>query len=240
MNENERTVCIAKAAAHALQTGTRRTVFCKGCKTAFLSGPANCAKCGRPATEDEILKHIESSMAYEITSESMDQSIPESPKFAPRVPGKRGPSEKLYTYKGEQLTLAQLSERYGMAKDTLRLRLNYGWDMELALTEPVHTKKAALVKRTSQRISHPDYVLEAKVEARLVDVTPTPVCFVNHLEKKVMRADDVASIDPKFVEETPAKVKLIRERCARLDEIDYEISLLRVERSQLIAKLEGK
>ena len=229
--DNWRTLLIAKAVAYAIQGGKRRTVFCEGCKTAFLSGPTHCAKCGRVVTEDEIMKHIEDSLADETTAENMKASVPATPQFAPRIPGRRGPPEKLHEHAGEKLTLSEWSARSGISKDTLRIRLGYGWTMTRALAEPVHEKKI-------MRISHPDYVPaiqtpipEANSEVEIA-VVPTSV-----LEARLKLADDVDSIKPEIVGEVPAAVKLIRERCQRLDEIDYEISLLRMEKQKIVDEL---
>lgn len=173
------------------------------------------------------MKHVEDSLTGETTEKSMAESAPALAQLASRESGKRGRAAKLYEYKGEMLTLAQLVERYGsaygIAVDTLCLRLDYGWDMELALTEP-----ADYISTTKDPESEPKREVE-------IAVISAPI-----LEQRLKLADDVDSIKPELVDEVPALVKLIRERCQRLDEIDYEISLLWEERRLLIAKLEGK
>lgn len=50
-------------------------------------------------------------------------------------------SNRNITYKGQTKTLAQWSEELGMNFFTLRDRLNNGWSIEKAFTQPVRRKK---------------------------------------------------------------------------------------------------
>ena len=45
-------------------------------------------------------------------------------------------------YNGQVKTIAQWANHTGIAENTIRSRLKYGWSIEKALTEPVHTKNS--------------------------------------------------------------------------------------------------
>jgi hypothetical protein len=197
-------------------------------------------------TEAEILKNIEKSLEGEANPEPMSFDAPtakETSRLPPLTPEpsrrKKGPREKLYEFKGERLPLSVWASRLATTPDVLRNRIKHGWTIERAFTEPVHAK-AALVKVASRQISHPDYVPTstsvAKMPAKIAEIDAE----VDRGTKRMILADNASTADLALVDTVPAAIQLIRDRCARLDEIDYEISLLRQERKQIVEKLENK
>jgi len=166
--------------------------------------------------------------------------------------GRRGPPEKLYKFRGERLTLTELAVKGapGLTADTLRNRLKYGWSLERSLEEPVHVKSALRAKQVSRRISHPDYIPSERREetslVSVVDASPHEIqdgrevaplsSEIQLLEKRLVAADKAVEREPE--DEVPAFIQELRERFWRLDEIDYEIALLRDERKRIHRSIE--
>jgi hypothetical protein len=138
----------------------------------------------------------------------------------PKSPRGRKPF-KVYTFGDTTGSLGVFAKKMGTTPDVLRCRLNQGWSVERAFTEPVHVKPNAVKgPRTPSRISHPDYV---PPEAR---VTPAPVAtpsvavddppFLDALRAKLAKVDE---IDEKKACVTAELAELARERAAVIDEI---------------------
>lgn len=228
---------IIEAVKQAIHSGGRRVVYCFRCKTARLDGPEYCPNCGGPLTAPPSKEASSPNAAMVDDDTEVEASkvlstavatVPASPVLS-TAPRRRGAPAKLYAFRGEMLTLEAIAERAGngLCVDTLRIRLKCGWSLERAVTEKVHTKR---VTQQPRQQAQEAIVLQPEIQQE----ANTAVAVV---EKRLIMADNTASVDVSSTDELPASVKLIRERCQRLDEIDYEISLLRVERKQIAEKL---
>lgn len=50
-------------------------------------------------------------------------------------------SNKIYTYNGETMTVAQLCDKYGVPRQLVYGRLKYGWSIEDAIEKPIDTSR---------------------------------------------------------------------------------------------------
>lgn len=57
-----------------------------------------------------------------------------------KMQGRNKRNNKRYFYRGENLTAAEWADQQGLDVRILRSRLNSGWPIERALTEPLHTE----------------------------------------------------------------------------------------------------
>ena len=57
---------------------------------------------------------------------------------------------KLLSYKGKIQTISQWAREIGMKEETLRTRLNLGWDVEKALTTPIRKHKEYSPRKVSE------------------------------------------------------------------------------------------
>lgn len=81
----------------------------------------------------------------ELTIDRIDNSKGYSPDNCRWVDAKaqanNRTSNKIYTYKGETMTAAQICDKYSIRRDLLYGRLRAGWSIEDAVEKPVDTRK---------------------------------------------------------------------------------------------------
>jgi hypothetical protein len=287
---------MAEAAAQALRSGDRYTVFCPNCRVAYLSGPRGCPRCkgslmvvddleDRPAKGPKFFHHLEfEGKRQSVAAWALAKNIgvatlytrlrqgwtteralttPEGPSVAvapivaaavpevvepepapepvpvteerhvyrgtpskPQSPRGRKPF-KVYTFNGTTGSLGVFARKMDTTPDVLRCRLNQGWSIERAFTEPVHTKPNAPKgprPTTPQRISHPDYkrTLEETVAASTPAVAPAPApvsdadSFLPTLRKKLAKVDE---LDEKKACVEAELAELARERRAVIEDL---------------------
>jgi hypothetical protein len=149
----------------------------------------------------------------ETESELVEPRLPVTHPALEAPRSRRGPKPyKIYTFNGETAHLGVFARKLGTTTDVLRCRLNQGWPVERAFTEPVHTK-AGLKPRVPQGISHPDYVPPAKP-------SPSPA-----LAKQVAKAA--------FAATKPDFLVTLRTKLAKVDEIDEKRARVSAELAEL-------
>lgn len=69
---------------------------------------------------------------------------PENCRWATRKEqGRNQRTNRILTYRGESRCMSEWAEVCGVSYRLLKMRMRYGWSVERALTEPVHSKRRA-------------------------------------------------------------------------------------------------
>lgn len=101
------------------------------------------ADMGPKPTPQHELDRIDNSKGYE----------PGNCRWATRKANDRNRrSNRMVTFRGERLALAEWCERLGLPRDTTKKRLDAGWPVEKALTTPVRPKAPSGSVRAWQEV----------------------------------------------------------------------------------------
>jgi hypothetical protein len=243
VDEGWRLKSFARACGQLLLSGGRKVVWCDSCKTSRMDGPEYCPTCGGPLVATPTKSDAGEDAPRENTVCSNVTVV--------HVPGTSGSAVKrraptTLTHDGKTQTVSAWARALGLNPVTIYGRLKAGWNVERVLGGRYGRSGArSEVTRLSSEVrtvtlpptqSNKAYAeeLNAAVPGAIEITEPTadPV-----LEKRLILADSVVDFDAKAETTVPPAVQLIRDRCARLDEIEYEISLLHDERRKIIAAL---
>jgi hypothetical protein len=152
--------------------------------------------------------------------------------------------ERVVEFQGKKLTISGWAKELGIAGPVIRRRLHKGWPLERALSaDGCRQRKVRTLSPVTPESEQRAMPRVTPADLRSLNMTGPGAATlepVKAIEARLVRADEVASVDLEPLAPLPEAVRLIRERCARLDEIDYEIGLLLQERKQLIARLQGE
>lgn len=237
-------------------------VWCNVCKTARMDDPKlfYCPSCGGPLTAPPIpadsspaalatsvvIVPLTASPALSSSEDGLDDetpSPPPPPSPSPVVTDSvrtRGQEPRMLTYNGKTQTIAAWARELGLSSATIYDRLKAGQNTERALRSAYGRKERGWTGIPASGIPLRTVTLPA---------TPSNVVLAEELNTEVPGAIVIAELEaaPKtaaesIVEikiETPPHVQALRDYCARLDEIEYEIALLHDEQRRIITKLEA-
>jgi hypothetical protein len=240
--DNWRLESFGRACGQLLLSGGGKVVWCASCKTSRMNGPEYCPTCGGPLVAPPTKNESDDNTTYGDAAPATPLPITGSVQ-----PQKRAPTTTI-TRDGKTQTVAAWARELGLNPVTIYGRLKAGWNVERVLgrrygragsvsattKEPSEVRTVTLPPTASNRAYAAE--MDAMVPGAIAIAEPEadPV-----LEKRMILADGASNFDASSEADVPAEVQLLRDRCARLDEVEYEISILQDERRKIIDALKG-
>jgi hypothetical protein len=235
----------ARACGQLLLSGGRKVVWCDSCKTSRMDGPEYCPACGGPLVMTPTKSDAGEDASQENTVGS-NVTVVHVSKTSGSAVKRREPIT--LTHGGKTQTVSAWARALGLNPVTIYGCLKAGWNVERALSGrygrtgsgSVTTKEPSEVRTVTLPPTESNKTYAAEMDA----VVPGAIAIAEPeadpvFEKRLILADGASNFEASPEDAVPVEVQLLRDRCARLDEVEYEISILKDERRKIIDALKG-